>query len=135
MMFFIELQYFDGEDLTKIRRKMLADSIDDVQWVEWTAGLSSGCKQPDLTLIGPQHLSWIELAKLANSAAGQQVVLVRGNQFELGLQTLPIEFTMLDLLAFMPWSRQERAQQFAAAKAYSKNFALDYKRTVPVEFS
>lgn len=134
MIFFIELHRFDRDALAKLRWKMLADSTDEVRWVEWTADLSRICKQPDLTLIGPQRLSWIEVAKLANSAAGQQVVSVGDRQFTLGLQTLPLDFAMHELLPFIPWSTQGRAHQPTAAETSAKRQELDFKRTIPVGF-
>lgn len=104
MMLFVELQYFDRETLTRLRWKMLADATDDVRWIEWTPELIRLCERPDLTLIGPQYLSWIEVAKLANLATGQQVVLVGSSEVTLGLQVLPLDFAMHELLAYIPGS-------------------------------
>ncbi|MDO8774120.1 MAG: hypothetical protein Q7K57_36490 [Burkholderiaceae bacterium] len=130
MMLFVELQYFDRETLTKIRWQMLVNSADGTRWVEWTPELSRLCEQPDLTLIGPQHLSWIEVAKLANSANGRQVVLVGDSEFTLGLSTLPLDFAMHELLAFLPWSTQDGARQ--TEEAGTRRPKPEYKRTMPL---
>lgn len=126
MMFFIELQYFDKETLNRLRRKMLAESTNGARWTEWTPTLSLICEQPDLTLIGPQHLSWGEVAMLANAANGRQVVLLGDCQFTLGLQVLPQDFAMRELLAIMPWSAQGKAG------IPSNGAESDYKQTIPL---
>lgn len=127
MMYFVELLYFDRETLTRIHWQMQAWSIDGSRWVEWTPELSRLCEQPDLTLIGPQHLSWIEIARLANAADGRHVVLVGDSEFTLGLPTLPLDFAMHELLAFMPWSSQGwRGKEAAAGRPQPE----EYTRTV-----
>lgn len=127
MMYFVELLYFDRGALTKIRWQMKEDSTDGSRWIEWTPEISRFCERPGLTLIGPQYLSWHEVARLANAADGRPVVLVGGSKFTLGLPTLPLDFAMSELLAYVPQGGTRRGEEAGIGKPEP-----EYKRTMPM---